>query len=170
MTTVENLIKEYETNKNLSSHIKTDYINYENKINICKRIVRATTTRKVNGSEVFCIDTPAQIFQFNLQLINEYTDIYMGAEPAKQLENFNLLNKNRMIQPIMEAIPKSEYQEFRGILDMCVRDYMENYRSLTSLLETKLGAIQAMIGTFGDSFGEVVKAAMESQEGEEIVG
>lgn len=169
MITVENFIKEYNQAKDkqgyLSKHVVNKYVNYEEKITRCQNIINVSMYKTVNDQKIFWINTPIQYYHFCFELIQRYTDIEIG-EKKEMLVNYNLLNRNGLINEIIAAIPKSEYSEYRTLLDMSVQDELENVHSLPSFLETKIDAIKLGFDTISSAFDEVVKSQVDSSNSE----
>ena len=158
--TVEKYIEEFNKSKDkkeyVEKHIINKYINYENKISECKKIIDNTSHKIINGKSVYWKNTPQQRLLFIIRLIVLYTDIELGNEESI-LSNYNELNKNGVIIAIMSCIPELEYREFEMLLSMTEEDCYENEKSISSLLETKFEALGLSFGAMSDGLEEILK-------------
>lgn len=150
--TVETFVKEYNMRSSLKlkddyvkAHIVKDYLNYEEKLAICKGVVDTTSYVRVEGKKVYNVNTPAEYMHFVLRIIMAYTDIEIGKD-NNMLADFNLLDKNNLIDIIIESIDKSEIQKMRTVLKMMKADIESNERTLVSYLENKMNLLKLFDG------------------------
>lgn len=83
--TVNEFIEEYNKQINddaktkfIKKHIVTDYVNYEEKIVLCKNVINASTyVLDENGSysDIIKFNTPTRYMLYTLTIIDTYTDI-----------------------------------------------------------------------------------------------
>lgn len=113
----------------LKSIIKDTYLAFENKVSICEMVVEASyyiKTKDKNGMETkkLHINSPAKYMLYRMNIINNYTMIDVDFKNG--LEEFNLLNKNGLIENIFGLIPQKESEEFAAIFDMVASDVLQN--------------------------------------------
>lgn len=130
----EDTAKEY-----VEKHIKNVYVPYEKKIDICERIINATSYIEVDGVKIYKKNSPAEFMLFELNIIDLYTDIKVDFN--SMLAEFNMLNEFGLIEAIASLIPTREYVEFNTLLDMKKDDTYQNERDLVSWFETKYSAL-----------------------------
>jgi hypothetical protein len=146
----------------IKNHVKTNYIDYQTKVVICKSIVKSTWEEQVQNRIIYKKDTPMQYLFFVMKLVEQYTDIEFEAE--KIYDAYNALNQadvfELLFSPTSDSdslISQKEYKEFQTILNMCNDDYYENFRSLGSILETKLEAFSLATNAISEAFKEVLE-------------
>lgn len=140
----------------LQSVIKNNYVAYEEKVAICDAIVNATYYMKetINGIETkkLHINSPAQHMHYCLWIIKTYT--YIKIDFTQSLEDFNLLNKFRLIDTIFSMIDETELKEFRMILDMVTRDVIQNEYEPYAFVANQ-------VERFGKLFGTIAKPSID---------
>ena len=146
----------------VKKHITTDYVPYVSKVDLCKRIVKYSNEVITENRELKVKDTPVQYLLFIMNLIKLYTDIEFTNE--QNHEAYDALNQAGVFEILFSPtsdsdslISQKEYKEFQTILNMCNDDYYENYRSLGSILESKLEAINMMTNVVSEAFKEVAE-------------
>lgn len=82
------------------------------------------------------IDSCKKYLLYLYSLLYYYTNIEVHAE--KWLEEFNLLNKNNMIENIIALIPEKIIGEFDAVLKMKTDDVITNYCTIQSYIDSKL--------------------------------
>lgn len=130
--TTNDFVKKYNSAKSdqtrealIKSVMNVEYIPYERKITICEKIVENTYYIKdLNETKKLHVNSPAQYMLRCLWLVKEYTNIEVNMRDS--LEEFNLLNKNRLFDVIISCIPEGELKEFSMLLDMTANDTMTN--------------------------------------------
>ena len=134
-------------------HVLIDkYISYAKKWDICKRIVDASSYTTINGKKVFDLNSISRHMLFTLNMINEYTDIYVDFKNV--VSCFDTLNKERLIDLFIGTgcndgiLPQDELNEFFMIMDMTLSDMLENERSFAGCIENKLNAIASLFDSF----------------------
>lgn len=154
--TIEKFINDYRNaskkEEYFARHIVTKYIPYEQKIAECKSIVDVTSYTEVNGRKVFKQNMPIQYLFFICRLISDYTDIDIPDDGIWTI--YNELKKNDILEPLLTAIPKSEYAEFNTVLRMVYDDEVENYRSFAGFLDTKFEILEKLLETFQNAIPE----------------
>jgi hypothetical protein len=85
-------------------------------------------------------------------MVRQYTNIEVDF--TNVVDEFNLLNKYRLLDQIMSFIPESEVKEFNIILEMVRNDTIQNEYEIHSF-------ISKQIDNFGKTFGYIVKPAIE---------
>lgn len=154
----DEFIKEYQKaadkSRFMKKHIVNTYVPYEVKISESKEIIKRTCYKDVNGKRVYSQDSPSYFMLFMLRVITNYTDIEYG-EGADALIAFNAFSEAELLEEIILAIPKKEYDTFNTILQMCKDDEMENYRSLAGFFDTKVDALGLSLNALAEAAGKV---------------
>lgn len=134
--TINELVNKYtvlnneELKKNLVESIVTvRYVSYEQKCDVCKRIVDVTYYTKTKNHNDYeykklHVDSTANYMLYCLNLVDYYTTV--SIDYKKSLEEFNELNKTGLLDMIIAYIPEREIKEFRMILDMIESDVIQN--------------------------------------------
>lgn len=139
--TVDMFCKTYKANSKakdktfedfIKKHITTDYVDYITKVVYCKNIVKASCYIKDGDREFIEINSENRYLFFVMRLIELYTDIEIDDENV--VAEYDKLNQIGAINTLIAAIPKTEYSEFRTILDMKMDDFRDNEYSITALL------------------------------------
>lgn len=160
--TVENFVKDYLKSRNrtefLEKRLVNTYVDYNRKITLCTNVLRTTLFQKVKVGadkeiEVFKQNTPAIFLFFSLTLINEYTDIDVDFKNA--LTEFDMLEKEGLVDLLKTVIPEQEYNKFQTVLNMARDDIYENERSLVGYLDAKLTATELGVGSILDGLSAV---------------
>ena len=116
----------------IDKHITTKYVPYMTKCVYCDRIVKTTCYTKIGDREIVNIDSTSRFLYFTMRLIELYTDIEF--KPEELVQSYDKLNEVGVIDIIMKAIPKTEYNEFNTFLNMKMDDFRNNNYSITALL------------------------------------
>ena len=130
----------------LHKRLITEYVNFENKIDLCQSIIKNTSYSKI--SEEGCVwkkQNAMEFLFFNIKLISVYTDVEI--EDGNVMENYNALNKLDYIATLLYTIPQREFEEFNDIMSMCKEDQASNERNLTSAIIDLL----ALVGGIGQT-------------------
>lgn len=159
---VEKFVKDYSKSQNKEGFLKkrfvNTYVDYNRKITLCTNVLRTTLFQKVKVSvdkeiEVFKQNTPATAMLFSLTLVNEYTDIDVDFKNA--LNEFDMLEKEGLVDLLVNSIPRLEHDKFQTILNMVRDDIYENERSLIGYLDSKLTATELGLGSILDGLSVV---------------
>lgn len=143
--------------KLVESVIKHEYVPYEKKITICKKIVEAShyiKKKDKNNKEMkkLHIDSTANYMLYCLNLVNYYSSI--DVDFSNSLEEFNLLNGSECLNAIFSSISEREEKEFRMILDMIETDLMQNEYETHAFIRNQ-------VERFGELIGVVVTPLFE---------
>lgn len=168
--TVKDFCKKYIDAKNVETRgilVKSimcvDYIPYERKITICEKIIESTYyTKDANGIKKMHINSPAQYMLYCLNLVNEYTSIKVDFSAS--LEEFNLLNKNGLLDMITSFLHERELKEFRMILDMVKSDTMQNECEIHSFIRGQVERFGELIGTVIEPVFEQLNEAVKNMD------
>ena len=129
---IDEFIKKYndakDKDKFLSECITTQYVPYHEKMIDCDYIITATTKYE----NQFKINSPMRFMLFINTLLSRYTEI---GEDDNILIVFETLDEVGLIDQIISKIPEREYNSYNTILNMELDDYMENNRSVASIIE-----------------------------------
>lgn len=161
---VDKFIKDYDMavkskkdiNAFLNKRKTTDYISYAEKMSEAKKIIDFTSyiTEK-DGNKRFSQNSPMRYFLFVLLLLRSYTDIEIDNE--KSVQEFDLINKRRLIPKFVELIGEEEYTEYQTVLNMVLDDEMENFRSLAGYIDNKVDLFNTLL------------SAIEQNQPEEVI-
>lgn len=165
------LISEFVTKYNeskqknalVNKHITTNYITYETKISLARRIVDVSMYKEINGKKVFVPNTPVRYMLFVQALIDSYTDLEWDktGENLDISASFNNLEKNGIVETIIAAIG-DDVSRFTTVLNMVVDDDTDLHRSIVPFLENKIEALSLFLDT--------ISQAIESPEIQEKIG
>lgn len=138
----------------LQSIINPHYINYEIKITICKNIIESSYYKKDrNGNKKLYIDSPIQYLLYCLQIVEQYTLIKVDFDNV--VEDFNLLNKSKILDEIINILPEYELKEFNIVLDMVRNDAIQNEYETHAFISNQ-------IERFSELFGHIVKSSIDN--------
>ena len=139
---VDEFIRKYNSAKDkekfLNGCITTQYVPYHEKMTDCEMIIISTT--KIENE--FRINSPMRFMLFITTLISRYTEI---GEDEDLLTSFEILDENGLIDKIISKIPEKEYNSYNTILSMELDDYMENNRSITAYISSKVKELEVPI-------------------------
>ena len=124
----------------INNRIKTDYIPYVQKVNVCEIIVNATNKvkNKINDDKneyIFKDNSPLRKLLYNLYIISLYTDIEIDFQNPS--DEFDLLDENDLFDMIFNAIKPNEIHKFDMILEMVVNDMYNNERNIVTYSEKR---------------------------------
>ena len=107
------LINQVVTNKHIPINGKIKYINH-------------VVNKSYYDRGEFHLDSIRMYIFTGLALVELYTNIEIGANDKDQIECFDLLSSQGVLNAIMEVIDEDEWNEFRLMLDMATRDVLYN--------------------------------------------
>lgn len=151
--TVENFISEYKNiplmnrDKYLEDLIKTKYIPFTEKVDVCKLIIESTCyTKNENGEQRIHIRSYGIYLFFTMFIIDKYTDIDVDLKNAAH--EYDLLNKeDKLIKQLYTFIPEEEIAEFNMVLDMVKDDFMNNEYQIGNYISNRLDNFAKILGT-----------------------
>lgn len=161
--TVKNFCKQYsEANAEqtkevlIKSVMNPHYVPYEMKITLCEKIIEASYYTKTNrnGIEIkkLHINSPIQYLLYCLEMVRQYTHIEVDF--SNVVDEFNMLNKCRLLDEIINLIPEYELKEFNVVLDMVRNDILQNEYETQAFISNQ-------VERFGELFGNIIKPAIE---------
>lgn len=137
----------------IKSIMNPHYINYEMKIAICENIIENSYYKKdENGNKKLHINSPTQYLLYCLEMVRQYTTIEVDF--SNVVDEFNLLNKYRLLDEIINYIPENELKEFNVVLDMVRGDVIQNEYETHAFVSNQ-------VERFGELFGHIIKPALE---------
>lgn len=125
-----------------------DYILFKDKLAVVTRIVKATTQDSEGN---FRQSSPIRYILFVTELIKAYTNIQFR-EGLELYDDYDLLNKNGLIDQLIAAIPEAEYSEFKTLLNMTRDDLIAN-KYETHVFFNDL--VQATVKSFEQVVGKI---------------
>lgn len=132
---IDEFIKNYNNAKDkdkfLNDCIIVKYVPYHEKMTDCEMVIISTT--KIENE--FRINSPMRFMLFITTLLSRYTEI---GKDEDVLTVFETLDENDLIDKIISKIPEREYASYNTILNMELDDYMENNRSITAYISSKI--------------------------------
>ena len=139
---IADFIKEYEARKSndtknalVEKHVLKDkYVNYENKIDLCKRIADTANHVEINGKKMFQRNSASQYMLYMMTLMNQYTDLNCTISGANTVSDFNLLDKYNLFETFTSKMPATEIAKFDVIMEMVIDDMIENERNVVSVM------------------------------------
>lgn len=143
--TIEQLVEELKNPKYrddekkvelLKKHLKTDYVVYEAKLDLCKNILLKSMYVVIDGKEVYKPNSP---LKYELTILC-YLQTYFDFELDNQFINdFNILEKNGLTELFIKTIG-DDVTRFVTVLYMMEDDLAYN-NSLIPYLENKMESI-----------------------------
>lgn len=143
--TIEQLVKELNMSiykkdddkiKFLKKHLKTDYLDYLAKIDLCRQVLFKSMYAEVDGKEIYKPDSPLRY----ALTISAYLQAYYDFELNNVfMEDLNTLEKNNLTEFIIKAIG-SDVERLNVVMKMMVDD-LDYTNSLIPFLDTKMEAI-----------------------------
>lgn len=150
--TIEQLVKElnspaYKTEDKkimlLRKYLKTDYLDYELKISICERILKASRYKEVMGRNVY---SPNGVLEYELKIIailqSYFKDIKMR-DDEDRLADFNLLEKNNISELLIKTVGE-DITRFNAVYNMMASD-MAYKESLLPWIDTKWEVMRTVL-------------------------
>lgn len=139
--------------KILLEHIKNEYVPYEKKYEVAKAIVDTCYWKKVTDSgekdsKVFYIDSVAKYMITCISIFDLYTDIERQKNDSKMLDDFNILNKNRIFDLLIQNIDEIELKEFNMILQMVCDDVLMNEYEIHSFINKQISRFSKLVDVF----------------------
>ena len=107
----------------LQQRIKSNYILFNNKVNVCLAVVNTTL---VDGNR-FIKRSALQIIVFMLALIDTYTDINIDYTDSSCVKDYDRLKSNGLLEVLINLIPESEMLEFNLVMDCTIDDVEYSY-------------------------------------------
>lgn len=139
----------------LKNTVKVEqYIPLSEKIVHAEKIIKSSSYEVIKDekgelklSDNFKISSPLRHLFTVFVLIDLYTNIQM--DENKKPDEYDLLNKNEMIESLFALIPEKEVKDFKAILDMTLNDFITNERDVQNYIANQ-------IERFSDVFGRVI--------------
>lgn len=130
-----NKIKDDEISKKefLCQRKTSDYVLFEVKVDVCEKVLDATNHEEVGGVKVWRKHSAYQYIIFTQQLLGLYTDIEFADDSF--MADFNALNKEGLIDELINIIPEKEFNEFQFVMGLCSDDLESNERNIMSLVD-----------------------------------
>lgn len=158
--------------KLVESVIKHEYVPYENKITICKKIVEAShyiKKKDKNNKETkkLHIDSTANYMLYYLNIVNCYSSV--DVDFSNSLEEFNLLNCSKCLDAMLSSIPEREEKEFRMILDMVENDLMQNEYETHAFISNQVERFGELISNIFSPLLEEVMKGMNMNDMQDLL-
>lgn len=145
---IQDFIKGYEVAKDkesyMSEHIKTHYIDFEEKVAIGNVI--AKTFSRPNGD--FIRNAPAVYMNYIFTLVKEYTDIEV--EKSSILFVFNAIEKDNITPVLMSAIG-ADASRMETVIKMVINDAIDNHNDLVNFMSLKSDNVNIILDKFKDA-------------------
>lgn len=138
--TVIEFAKKYEeklTNNDKATFLKTklkveNYMNYAEKVLIAENIVRSSSyaiskdkdSGELTKTNQIHINSPMRYVLFVMSIVNKYTNIEVNFDNI--MIEFDVLNKNGLVELITKRVGEKEIAEFQTVVDMVLGDFMNN--------------------------------------------
>ena len=163
---VEDFLNKYKMAKDkeefFKKHITTTYVPYLTKCVYCSNIVSASH-HLPDEKDIIKINTANQYVAFVTRLLDLYTDLDIDFNNGGFLKQYDQLNQNGCIIPLIAAIPEQEYAEFKMVLDMKESDFRENEYSLTAILYNLKKSIDISGDVIEQALNQLVKESEKSK-------
>ena len=135
----------------IKEHIKYEYIPYEQKADMAKRIVDVCYFKKENNDDLeeytMHIDSVAKYMITCMSIIDLFTDIERTKKDGKMLEEFNVLNSSGVFDILIKNINQRELKEFNMVLQMTCDDVMTNEYEPHAFVNNQVKRIGNLIGS-----------------------
>ena len=157
------VVAQYKTSKDKENfarkRIKKTYIPYVEKLAEANRIANTCTHFILNSGEenekiIYKKNTPMMRFLSMTSIITMYTDI--ECDQDKVVAMYDALSEDGLMVQLLSSIPETEVSEFMSLVDMCVNDIYENERELSTIIESKLEAINLVVSQIFSTFEETL--------------
>lgn len=160
----------------------TPYLPFLTKVALAESIIRASIFhyKKVEDEETgemkrertddLNINSVTQALLFVRRVIENYTNLVVETEGF--YEEYDMLVASGVLKQIMNLIPEAELTEFRSILDMELKDILDNYSNQNSYIYKQLQQkkIEAFSKGFVQSFKKTLQKNMDAETLNEILG
>ena len=133
-----NLASEKLKDDMINKSIVLSYLNYEDKCDMCARIISSSNYDNVNGEKIFKQKSTSRYMLTVLSIIDKYTKIDINFAGKNVLSDFNMLDKLGLIDGIINAISKTEITKIQKIMEMQLNDLEANERNIVSFIEKYL--------------------------------
>lgn len=161
--TVDEFIKKYNQfssdelkAKYLEGIKKTDYVSYQNKVDLCSSVVKASYYVKgVDKTARLHINSPACYMLYVLMLVEAYT--FIKVDYKNVVSEFDKLNKNRDFIRIVSIIPEMEVKEMEMVLDMVKEDTITNEYEIHGYVSNLVDRFSKVSGITFDSISKKIK-------------
>lgn len=132
----------------ISGVMNNRYVNYEEKVAICNKIVeKSCYVKDVTGEKRLHFNSPGKYMTYCLWLIKEYT--VLDPDSSNSLEDFNLLNKTGLLDLLIKSIDQRELEEFRMVLDLVESDLIQNEYEPHTYIGKQIDRIAAIADSVG---------------------
>ncbi len=164
----------------LDTHLMVeDYIGFNRKMTLAYTIVKNSTyatepvmedgqvVKDENGDVKYHqtnriqVNSCTRYILFVFTVIQTYTNINM--DHAKMLDEFDLLNKEGLIEKIFEMIPKKEIDEMNKVVEKTYDDFMTNYYETHSFIANQVQRATAVLSVVLKPLAEKI-SAMDKKE------
>ena len=188
--TIKEFVDEYNNKageKFKDSYLKdtikvTPYLPFLTKVALAESIIRASMFKykKVEDKETgemkrektddLNINSVTQALLFVRCVIENYTNLVVETEGF--YEEYDMLVASGALKQIMNLIPEAELTEFRSILNMELKDLLDNYSNQNSYIYKQLQQkkVEAFSKGFVDSFKKALQKNMDAETLNEILG
>lgn len=164
---VKDFVEKYEAQTNdaerekfLRTNLKTDsYMEYSEKVIVADNIVRSSSyainkdeTGVLSKTNQISFNSPMRYVLFALTVVNKYTNIEIDFKYA--MHQFDLLNKNGLIEIIFTKVGDREIAEFNTVISMVLDDFMKNeyeFRNYIGGILTRLGGFVKQVSPILDN-------------------
>ncbi len=164
----------------LDTHLMVeDYIGFNRKMTLADTIVKNSTyatepvmedgqvVKDENGDVKYHqtnriqVNSCTRYILFVFTVIQTYTNINM--DHAKMLDEFDLLNKEGLIEKIFEMIPKKEIDEMNKVVEKTYDDFMTNYYETHSFIANQVQRATAVLSVVLKPLAEKISAMDEKE-------
>ena len=154
---VKKFVEEYEKQLNdsernhfLKSKLKVEnYLPYSEKLLVAEHIVKSSSYAIVKEDEVLKktdrikINSPVRYILFVMEIVNKYTNIEVNFKDV--MPEFDYLNKNGLIEVIIDKIGAKETGEFNTVVEMVLDDFMTNEYEIKNWISEMLSKTYSLV-------------------------
>ena len=167
---IKDFVEKYETqiiNSDKTSFLKYQlktekYLPYSDKAVAAEKIVKNTSyaiVKDENGGQLtrtnrIKINSPMRYILFVMTVIDKYTNLEVNFKDV--MPEFDLLNKNGLIEIIFDKIGSKEVSEFNTVVDMVLNDFMTNEYEFKNFITERLSQLNDMVQKVSPIINNVV--------------
>ena len=136
-----------------------DYIPFEEKRELCARVLNACNTRDVDTGLVK-VDSVKRYIIFTISVISKYTNLeFSSGEDSEfdSMDEYDMLCQHDLLNPILDVIGQ-EYSTCNNMLNMMMSDVMTNNNTVENVLGNAMSNLLGIIDQFADVLSNKVES------------
>lgn len=145
----------------IRKHLKTEYVSYNAKIDICSNILKASRYHNVNDKQVYSPNGPLEYELKIISIIQVYYDFELK-DGLERIEDFDLLEKYNISSLLIEGI-KNEYIKLNAIYNMMAED-ISYKESLIPYIDSRISSLGVVNTQWLNVFSEYLEKTKAQEE------